>query len=269
MNPPGCRHAAPTTTALALVAACVTMTLSVAGCAPRHRPSFRTSETNPLFAPDAHAPLAPAPDSFAVAFETTKGLVVVSVVRNWAPRGADRFHYLVRNGFYDGARFSRVVPAFVVQFGLKGDPGVDTVWRKMPIADDAVTKSNARATVTFASNGPNTRTTQLFVNLRDNAYLDSRGFAPLGRVTAGMEVVDSLYSGYGEGAPEGRGPSQARIQQEGNSYLEREFPRLDAIRAARVIWESGGGAALRRRSTEQYLPGLMRRWHRRWVELWL
>src|SRR5215207_4334953 len=194
--------------------------------------------TNPLLAPDVREVLRPAPDSFAVAMETTRGLFVVTVSRKWAPRGADRLYYLVKHGFYDDARFFRVLTGFMAQFGMHGDTAVTALWRELPLLDDPVARSNVRGAVTFATGGPNTRTTQLFVNLVDNAWLDGRGFAPVGQVTAGMEVVDSLHAGYGEGAPQGRGPDQRRIQAEGKAYLTRDFPKLDAIRRARVIWES-------------------------------
>jgi peptidyl-prolyl cis-trans isomerase A (cyclophilin A) len=178
---------------------------------------------------------AAAPDSFRVAFQTNKGTFTVRAVRAWAPRGVDRFHYLVENGYYDGNKFFRVLPGFVVQFGISGNPAVNDVWKERAIQDDPVRESNRPGYVTFATGGPNTRTTQLFVNLRDNRRLDGMGFSPIGRVVEGMSVVESLYGGYGEGAPSGRGPEQSRIEREGNDYLTRLYPQLDSIVRARVV----------------------------------
>ena len=193
---------------------------------------------SPLLKPDPKAEARQAPDSFTVRFETTRGPFTVQFVRDWAPRGADRAYYLVRSGYYDGVRFFRVLPNFVAQFGASGDPKVGKVWERRTIRDDPVKESNRRGTVTFATAGPNTRTTQLFVNLAGNARLDRLGFAPLGRVVDGMARVDSLYAGYGEGAPRGKGPDQDRIAAEGNAYLERGFPKLDWIKRAEVVKES-------------------------------
>jgi len=196
---------------------------AAAGCA----------RSSPLLRP---APVAaPAPEVFRVRFETSRGPFVVEARRSWSPAGADRLYYLVRNGFYDGTRFFRVVPRFMVQFGLSGDPRVSGVWRERFIRDDQVLQSNLRGTVSFATSGPNTRTTQLFINYADNRFLDRQGFSPVGRVVEGMAVVDSLHSGYGEAPPSGRGPLQPRILAEGNEYLMREFPRLDYIREARIV----------------------------------
>ena len=175
-----------------------------------------------------------APETYRARFETTKGTFTVEVTRAWAPQGADRFHSLIKSGFYDGARFFRVLPGFVIQFGIPGDPAVARQWRSANIPDDPVTQTNAPGSVTFATAGPNTRTTQVFINLGNNAALDRQGFAPFGRVTEGMDVVGQLYSGYGEGAPHGRGPDQGRIQSEGNKYLESGFPKLDYIKKAEV-----------------------------------
>ena len=170
-----------------------------------------------------------APAVFRVRFETTRGAFTVEATREWAPRGADRFYNLVRAGFYDGARIFRVVPGFVMQFGLPKDPRLAAVWRDARINDDPVRASNARGTLTFATAGRNTRTTQLFINFKDNPRLDGMGFAPFARVVEGMEVVDAVNAEYGER------PDQGRIQAEGETYLAREFPRLDAIRKAVVI----------------------------------
>jgi peptidyl-prolyl cis-trans isomerase A (cyclophilin A) len=175
-----------------------------------------------------------APAVYKAKFDTSKGAFVVEVHRDWAPNGADRFYNLVKNGFYDNARFFRVIDGFMVQFGISGDPNIASVWRDANIKDDPVKQSNRRGTVTFATAGPNTRTTQVFINFGDNAPLDGQGFSPFGKVVSGMEVVDSLYKGYGEGAPHGNGPDQGRIQQQGNAYLEKDFPELDFIKTATI-----------------------------------
>ena len=175
-----------------------------------------------------------APETFKVDFETSKGKVVIEITRAWAPNGADRFYNLVKSGFYNDARFFRVISGFMVQFGIHGDPAVSAPWRMARIPDDAVKESNKRGYITFATAGPNTRTTQVFINFRDNAGLDGQGFAPFGRVISGMDVVDKLHAGYGEGAPSGRGPNQAQIQSEGNAYLNKSFPQLDYIKTATI-----------------------------------
>jgi peptidyl-prolyl cis-trans isomerase A (cyclophilin A) len=177
---------------------------------------------------------APAPATYKAKFDTSKGAFEIEVHRDWAPAGADRFYNLVKNGFFDNARFFRVVSGFMVQFGIHGDPNVSAQWRQARIPDDPVKQSNGRGMVTFATAGPNTRTTQVFINFADNARLDGMGFAPFGQVVSGMNVVDSLYSGYGEGAPSGRGPDQGRMQQEGNAYLMKDFGKLDYIRKASI-----------------------------------
>ena len=176
-----------------------------------------------------------APDLFRVTFETSKGPFVIETHRDWSPRGADRFYQLVKSGYYDNNRFFRVIPGFVVQWGAHGDPPVNAAWDKLFIKDDSVTHSNARGTIVFATSGPDTRAAQLFINLVGNSQLDGMGFSPFGDVVDGMAVVDSLYSGYGEGPPGGFGPNQGEIMQRGNSYLERDFPKLDFIRTARVL----------------------------------
>ncbi len=176
-----------------------------------------------------HAPLV-----YKVKFDTSKGPFEVEVHRDWAPAGADRFYNLVKNGFFDNTRFFRVVSGFMVQFGLNGDPNVSAQWRQARINDDPVKQSNTRGMVTFATAGPNTRTTQVFINFGDNNRLDGMGFAPFGQVVSGMNVVDALYSGYGEGAPGGNGPEQGRVQQEGNAYLTKDFAKLDFIKKATI-----------------------------------
>ena len=180
--------------------------------------------------------VGPAPEQFRVQFDTSQGPFTVEVVRQWAPRGADRFYELVENQFYDGARFFRVVPRFVVQFGINGEPRVQQFWRGMNILDDPVQQPNKRGYLSFASAGPNTRTTQVFINLVDNsAKLDPRGFAPFGHVVEGMETVDNFYKLYGDMPPGGEGPDQGRIESEGNEYLLRNFSNLDYIKTARVV----------------------------------
>ena len=176
-----------------------------------------------------------APPVYKVEFETSKGPFVVEVHRDWAPNGADRFYNLVKNGFYDNTRFFRVIEGFMAQFGVNGDPKVSAVWRESRIKDDPVKVSNKRTFVTFATAGPNTRTTQIFISYGDNSNLDSQGFSPFGQVVSGMKVVDSLYSGYGEGAPGGRGPNQTRVQSEGNAYLSSSFPNLDYVKKATIV----------------------------------
>ena len=175
-----------------------------------------------------------APAVYKVDFDTSKGAFVVEVHRDWAPNGADRFYNLVKNGFYDNARFFRVVSGFMVQFGINGDPKLSALWRGARIPDDPVRQSNKRGFITFATAGPNTRTTQVFINFADNGGLDSQGFAAFGQVVSGMNVVDALYSGYGEGAPSGHGPDQGRVQSEGNAYLTRDFAKLDYIKKATI-----------------------------------
>ena len=175
-----------------------------------------------------------APATYKVKFDTSKGVFVVEVTRAWAPKGADRFYNLVKNGFYDNVRFFRVVSGFMVQFGINGDPATMARWRTAQIGDDPVTQSNKRGTITFATAGPNTRTSQVFINFADNSNLDGMGFAPFGRVVSGMNVVDALNAEYGEGAPRGRGPDQSRLQSEGNAYLAKEFPRMDFIKKATI-----------------------------------
>lgn len=176
-----------------------------------------------------------APDVFRAHFETSRGDFVVEVHRDWSPEGADRFYNLVANGYYDNVRFFRVLAGFMAQFGIHGDRAVGAAWREHRIDDDPVVQSNTRGFVSYAMGGPNTRTTQIFVNYGDNSRLDASGFSPFGQVVEGMEVVDSLYSGYGEGAPSGTGPNQALIHSQGNAYLEKDFPNLDFVRKATIV----------------------------------
>jgi peptidyl-prolyl cis-trans isomerase A (cyclophilin A) len=170
-----------------------------------------------------------APDVYKARFDTTAGVFVIEVNAAWAPNAADRFYNLVKNGYYDGCRFFRVVPGFVVQFGINGEPAIQRNWENATIPDEKVTQSNTRGYVTFAkSSAPNSRTTQVFINFADNSRLNSQGFAPFGRVITGMDVVDKLQSAYGQQ------PDQGRIQSEGNAYLTKNFPKLDYIRKATI-----------------------------------
>lgn len=211
------------TSALTLAAlACAVL----CGCSGPQRPP--ASETKKA------APERP-PEAYRVNFETTRGAFVVEVRREWAPHGADHFFDLVKTGFYDGAPFYRVVRNFVAQFGIPADPSAARLWSQAPIPDDPVKLSNTKGTLAYAMSGPRTRTTQVFVNLRDNSKaLDKSGFAPFGKVVSGMDVVESLYA-YGELAPKGGGPDVKRIETEGIAYLQAKFPRLDTIKKASVI----------------------------------
>ena len=174
---------------------------------------------------------AKAPEKFKAKFDTTQGAFVIEVHREWSPNGADRFYNLVKNGYFDGVKFFRFVPGFVVQWGIYGDPSIATTWLKSTIADDPVKESNKRGFVTFAkSSKPNSRSVQIFINLADNARLDEMGFAPFGKVSEGMDVVDKLYGGYGEGLTK----LQGRIAEEGNAFLEKNYPLLDGIKKATI-----------------------------------
>jgi peptidyl-prolyl cis-trans isomerase A (cyclophilin A) len=217
------RHIAIATLAITLAAAC-------------SGEGSRSSATSAaLLTPDPAALAAPAPDSFTVLLATSEGEVEIRVRRAWAPLGADRVHYLAANGFFDGDRFFRVLPGFVAQFGVKGVPAVDAAFEPLTLADEPVKTANRRGTLTFAKTSqPNTRATQLFINLADNTNLDAMGFAPVGEVIRGMEVLERLYSGYGEGAPYGPGPDQGMIMRDGNRYLRMNFPLLDSIATAVV-----------------------------------
>jgi peptidyl-prolyl cis-trans isomerase A (cyclophilin A) len=175
---------------------------------------------------------AQAPETFRAKFETTKGAFTVEITRSLSPNGADRFYNLVRSGFFKDIAFFRVLPGFMVQFGIHGDPAVSAKWRGANISDDPVKTSNARGTITFATAGPGTRTTQLFINYADNNFLDGQGFSPFGKVVEGMDVVDKINSDTGER------PDQGAIQGEGNKYLKSAFPNLDYIKSATIV--SGG-----------------------------
>ena len=176
-----------------------------------------------------------APETFKVKFATTKGDFTIEVTRAWSPLGADRFYNLVKAGFFTDVTFFRVIEGFMVQFGIHGDPAVASAWRGARIQDDPVVQSNKKGYVSYAMAGPNTRTTQMFINFGDNARLDSSGFSPFGKVTDGMNVVESIYSGYGEGAPGGMGPDQGLVQSRGNKYLRADFPKMDYIKSAALL----------------------------------
>jgi len=177
-----------------------------------------------------------APDTFKAQFDTTKGKFTIEVTRDLAPNGADRFYNLVKSGYFKDVAFFRVVPGFMCQFGIHGDPAVSAKWREASIADDPVKGSNTRGTITYAMAGPNTRTTQLFINFKDNVGLDGQGFSPFGKVVDGMDVVDKIYGEYGDSAMfGGHGPDQGRIQMEGNTYLKKDFPNLDYIKSATIV----------------------------------
>jgi peptidyl-prolyl cis-trans isomerase A (cyclophilin A) len=184
---------------------------------------------------------AKAPATYQVKFTTTKGDFVITVTRAWSPLGADRFYNLARHHFFDNTSFFRVLKGFVVQWGISAYPPVTAAWEHAPIKDDPVVQSNLRGFVTYAKTGdPDTRTTEVFINLNDNQRLDSMGgFAPFGQVTEGMDVVDALYSGYGEGAPSGQGPEQDKIEKLGKSYLDKSFDKLDSIKTATLILPAG------------------------------
>jgi peptidyl-prolyl cis-trans isomerase A (cyclophilin A) len=202
--------------------------------APANAPAAKTASFDPALLQPATLRLK-APAEYDVKFVTTAGEFTVKVTRAWAPNGADRFYNLVRHHFYDGAAFFRVLPGFMAQFGLSAYPEVSKVWETATIKDDPIVQSNHRGFVSFATAGPNTRTTQVFINYGNNEALDRSGFSAFAVVLDGMEVVDKLYNGYGEGAPDGRGPNQGLIGSRGRAYLEKGFPKLDTIRSATLV----------------------------------
>jgi cyclophilin family peptidyl-prolyl cis-trans isomerase len=186
---------------------------------------------------------AKAPDEYNVKFETTAGAFTIKVTRAWSPNGADRFYNLVQHHFYDGAAFFRVLSGFMAQFGLSAYPEVNAAWERAVIRDDPHVESNRRGYITFATAGPNTRTTQVFINYGNNSSLDGQGFTPFGLVTEGMDTVDKLYASYGEGAPGGRGPNQSLIGSRGREYLSKFFPKLDTISSATIVPAAAAPAA--------------------------
>jgi len=182
------------------------------------------------------AATATAPATYKVKMATTKGDFVIEVHRDWSPLGADRFYNLVKLGYFSDVAFFRVVKGFMVQFGIHGDPALNRTWRRATFNDDPPAKhANTRGTITFATAGPNMRTTQVFINYADNSRLDAMGFTPFGKVVEGMKVVDAIDGTYGEGAPSGRGPAQEAIQTQGNTYLKAQFPKLDYIKSATLL----------------------------------
>lgn len=212
----------------AFAAACAAALL-LAGCSPGGNKQEPSSAAAMKKTPES------VPEVYKADFKTTKGGFVLEVTRAWALKGADRFYKLVNDKFYDGARFYRVRPKFVVQWGITKDPKMNELWKQLRLTDDPVTQTNARGTISFATDGPNTRTTEVFINLVDNARLDARGFAPFGKVVEGMEVVDRFFSGYGEVVPRGSGVDPNKYMTEGDAYIERNFPNLDGIISARIV----------------------------------
>jgi peptidyl-prolyl cis-trans isomerase A (cyclophilin A) len=175
------------------------------------------------------------PEAYRAKFETSKGDFVVEVARAWAPRGADRFHELLRMRYFDEGRFFRILPGFIAQFGIHKDFDVHATWRELVIADDPPREKNLRGTLAFAQSGPNTRATEVFINLKDNPELDDQGFTPFAKIVEGVETIDALYSGYGELGPKGKGPDAGRAESEANEYIVPRFPKLDYIKRARII----------------------------------
>jgi cyclophilin family peptidyl-prolyl cis-trans isomerase len=212
------------------------LVVSVTGCHPARNGEPVPTDRRSLLLDTANAYWSePAPARYEVTVETSKGQFVIAVDRALSPRGADRFYRLVRAGYFDDSRFFRVVPGFIAQFGIAGEPAVAQAWKDRAFPDDSVRTSNVRGTIAFAMTGPNTRTTQLFISLVDNIRLDAQGFSPLGRVVRGMAVVDRIYGGYGETAGGGmRAGKQARMMTEGNAHLDTDYPNLDRIIRIRV-----------------------------------
>jgi peptidyl-prolyl cis-trans isomerase A (cyclophilin A) len=215
----------------------LTLSAAIALTAPAHaqtkppapKPAAPAAAPNPALRTPAKL-TEKAPETFRVNFDTTAGPFVVEVTRAWSPLGADRFYNLVKNGFYDDTRFFRVMKGFMAQFGLHGNPAIQKFWANASIPDDKVTQSNRRGFISFATRGPNTRTTQLFINFVDNSQsLDPQGFSPFGRVVSGMEAVDKINTQYGQQ------PDQSLIQSQGNRYLDKEFPKLDRINKATIV----------------------------------
>jgi len=217
-----------------LAATFVTLGAPAASAQPAAtQPALQPAPTDKdlLMNPNDSALNEAAPETSTVKLSTSRGDVTIELYRDWAPKGVDRFYNLAEAGYFNDAAFFRIVPDFIVQFGIHADPAVSAKWREARFKDDPVKKSNERGTLTFATAGPNTRTTQMFINLRDNAFLDQQGFAPIGKVVEGMDIVESLYAGYGEK------PDQFEIQSRGNEYLDAEFPKLDKVESTAVSGE--------------------------------
>jgi peptidyl-prolyl cis-trans isomerase A (cyclophilin A) len=205
--------------------------LALIGCSP----SSETKKEEPKKEAVAPKKEEPVPDVYKLNLDTSKGLVVVEVHHAWAPNGADHLYRLAKDGFYDGSRFYRYVRGFIVQFGINGDPKINNRWRDVNLPDDPFKQTNAKGTLTYATAGPRTRSTQLFFNLRNNKELDSKGFTPVGKVVSGMDVVEGLYRMYGEIPQQGgQGPNPDMIESQGNEYLMSHFPLLDYIKKATV-----------------------------------
>jgi len=213
--------------------------LFLVACGQESPPEETAAPANPLLQPRSFRETAP--ERYQVRLQTTKGEIVIDVNREWAPLAADRFYNLVKAGYYDGIAFHRVLPNFVAEFGIHGDPWVNAAWRQALMADEPVRRSNTRGTVTFSKSTPNSRTVQVFINLKDNTSLDEQGFSPFGQVVEGMDVVESLYSEYGDGPPRGEGVYQAMAIAKGDEYLNAEFPLLDRIQTAEIVTPEGEG----------------------------
>jgi peptidyl-prolyl cis-trans isomerase A (cyclophilin A) len=211
--------------------------LLVAGCGGEVPQEEAAPPSNPLLQPRSFNDTAP--DRYQVLLQTTKGDIRIVVNRAWAPLAADRFYNLVKAGYYDGIAFHRVLSGFIAEFGIHGDPWVNAAWRQALMVDEPVRQSNARGRVTFSKNTPNSRTVQVFINLKDNGSLDEQGFTPFGEVTEGMEVAEALYAEYGDGPPRGEGVYQAMAIARGDEYLNEEFPLLDRIERAVIVDEGG------------------------------
>lgn len=197
-------------------------------------PDSAKAPVNPLL--DLRAMSDTAPPTYRVRFEATTGPFVVEVRRAWSPRGADRFYNLIQAGYYDSVYVHRVIPFVIAQFGFYKDPQINNVWLHKPVGDDPVIgNSNKRGTITFAHSGMNTRTAQVFINLKDNPQFDDDKFVPFGEVVEGMDAVDQLYDGYGELAPEGKGPDPGQAAYRGNAYLKEGFPELSMIVKATLV----------------------------------
>jgi peptidyl-prolyl cis-trans isomerase A (cyclophilin A) len=231
---------------VSLLTACAVTGMGHAQSTQRSAPHRSTHRTGPVVRRSLLRPASlneKAPVVYRAKFATTKGDFSIEVTRAWAPLGADRFYNLVKNGFFTDASFFRVVPGFVVQFGVPSKPAIARAWARANINDDPVKQSNAAGYVTYAAaSAPNTRNTQVFINLKDNSALDGQGFAPFGRVVDGLDVVTKLYGGYGDGPPFGSGPDQERLTNEGKAYIDKNFPKLDSIKSAVIVKPTAGAS---------------------------